>query len=108
MSTHGHRSIYKSDTINIINSFINYWNNPVILNLYVQYSNTSHILVIFGIQYAPVSYEYHIHKLTPTKNEYYYKTLKYPLCNTGIPDTSIDPVIVEFGKRKPISMCDLF
>ena len=66
MSTHGHRSIYKSDTINIINSFINYWNNPVILNLYVQYSNTSHSLVISGILYAPVSYE-----KVPTNNEYY-------------------------------------
>ena len=69
MSTHGNHFIYKADTINIITSFIEHSNNPVILNPYVQYSNTSHSLVISGIQYAPVSYEYHIHKLVPTNNE---------------------------------------
>ena len=68
MSTHGHHFIYKADTINIITSFIEHCNDPVILNPYVQYSNTSHILVIYDIHYAPVSYEYNIHKLVPTNN----------------------------------------
>ena len=68
MSTHGHHFIYKADTINIITSFIEHCIDPVILNPYVQYSNTSHILVIYDIHYAPVSYEYNIHKLVPTNN----------------------------------------
>ena len=106
MSTHGNHFIYNYDTINIITSFIEHCIDPVILNLYVQYSNTSHSLVISGIHYAPVSYEFNIHKLVPTNNQYYYKTLKYPLFNTDIPDKAIDPVIAYFGKRKPIIMCD--
>ena len=68
MSTHGHHFIYKADIINIINSFIEHSNNPVILNPYVKYSNIFHSLVISGIHYAPVSYEYHIHKIVPTNN----------------------------------------
>ena len=70
LSTRGHNFIYKADTINIIASFIEHCNDPVILNPYVQYSKTSHILVIYGIHYDPVSYEYHIHKLVPTNNDY--------------------------------------
>ena len=68
MSTHGNHFIYNSDTINIITSCIEHCIDPVILNPYVQYSNTSHSLVISGIQYSPVSYEYNIHKLVPTNN----------------------------------------
>ena len=93
LSTHVHHFIYKAYTIYTITSFIEHCNYPVILNPYVQYSNTSHSLVIYGIHYAPVSYYYYIHKLVPTNNEYYYKTLKCPLLNTGIPDTEIDPVL---------------
>ena len=71
LSTYVHHFLYKADTINIITSFIENCNDPVILNLYVQYSNTSHSLVISDIRYSPVSYEYHIHKLVPTNNDYY-------------------------------------
>ena len=77
----------KSDTINIITSFIEHCNDPVIFNTYVKYSNNYNSLVISSIKYSPVSYEYHIHKLVPTKNEYYYKTLIYTHCNSGIPGT---------------------
>ena len=71
MSNHGHHFIYKAYTINTITSFIEHCNDPVILNPYVRYANTPHSLVIYGIHDAPVSYEYNIHKLVPTNNEYY-------------------------------------
>ena len=76
MSTNGDHFIHKSDTINIITSFIEHCNDSVILNPSVQYSNNFHSLVISVTHYAPVSYAYHIHKLVPTNNECYYKTLK--------------------------------
>ena len=58
LPTHGNHFIYKADTINTITSFIEHYNYPVILNPYVQYWNTSHSLVISGIHYTQVSYEY--------------------------------------------------
>ena len=41
LSSHGNHFIYKVDTINIITSFIEHFNDPVIFNPYVQYSKTS-------------------------------------------------------------------